>query len=502
MSRLLRNSLFSSADIVIMLALSLLATPVLIGHLGISLYGVFVFLNIFSIYGALSFFDLGMEGALMTHVARFEATGDHVKVGRALSIGVLYYGAIGLLLALVLYGGAGLLTARFTLAPPVRAQALAATYLVALNVLLQFLTTPFSAVLQGLHRFALVKSVNSALNFVQYMLLMSVAAWTQRIDLTFLCIVVLSAARLLVYLAAYLGIPGCGWQGCIDRAIFKALWSSSSALFINRLIGLVYNQVGKFLIWRYLPISNIAVYDVASRPGALVRVLSSMVYSAIIPEVARLKHLEDDGALRALYLRLVRYAYILVLPPIVVIAAHATRLLSVWLGPEFGQYDHLVWILMGAALFNPLPAVASTLVVGLDKVKATVWISVAGTAIHVALGFLLVEAMGVKGLLLAFFVAELVIALPYFVMMNRILAIPGADVLRPLARLGLLAAASGGLHMLLSTQNAPLPVWMLGTGALLLGHYAVQATSLLDRDERDAIFGRFRMMKQFAGSNK
>ena len=79
MKRLFWTTFASSVDTIILIALSLVATPVFISHFGEVGYGVFIFLNIFSIYGALSFFDLGMEGALMTHVASFEEQGEQER---------------------------------------------------------------------------------------------------------------------------------------------------------------------------------------------------------------------------------------------------------------------------------------------------------------------------------------------------------------------------------------------------------------------------------------
>lgn len=496
MKRLLTNTLFSSADSVILIALSLLVTPILIAQFGIAGYGVFVFLSIFSVFGALSFFDLGMEGALMTHVARFEADGAHDKIRDAMLIAVLYYGVIGLLLAFTLFGAAEWLITRFDPSEINRSQGLNAVHLVAINILFQFLCMPFIAVLQGLRRFAFTKGISSVLNIVQYLLIMAVAIWTQRIDAAFLVIATLTALRLVAYVLAYLQLPQYGFRAALDRSLFRMLWDSSSSLFLNRLIGLVYNQTGKFLIWWKLPIANMAVYDVINRPASLIRVLTSMIYSAIIPEVARLKQLDDTGSIKDLYVRLVRYAYILVLPPAVAITIHASRLLEFWVGSDFSSKGPLVGGLMLTAIISPPGAIASTLVVGLDMVGRTIWISLIGTLIYFSASIVLISDAGLFGIILGAFAAQVVMGGLYFVVMNRLLSIRSSELLRPISSIALLAGGIGCLHTTLAIAGVPAIWWLVIAGFLGFSHYLTQFAFLLDRQERNFMLGKFRFSRR------
>ena len=109
MNRLFNNTLFTTLDYGVMIALSLLATPILIEHFGVSGYGVFVFLSMFSFYGALSFFDFGMNGSIVTYVAKADAEGDRRTLHRLLSIGLSFYGIVGVCLSLCLFFSSGFL---------------------------------------------------------------------------------------------------------------------------------------------------------------------------------------------------------------------------------------------------------------------------------------------------------------------------------------------------------------------------------------------------------
>ena len=491
MNRFLKNSLFSTADIAIVLALSLIATPVLIAQLGVSLYGVFVFLSIFSVYGMLSFFDLGMEGALTTHVARLDSTAESGKINSILTIGILYYAAIGISIAVLIYLFEEFLIVRFELTTMVHEQVLSAIRYVALNVALQFVTTPIVAALQGMQKFVSTRSANSVLNIIQYTLLIFVAAPTKRIDYAFLLILAITSIRFLVYAMLYFNLSISRAKIVLTSSLFGNLWYSSSSLFINRLVGLFYNQTGKFLIWGQLPIANIAVFDVVNRPSNLVRVISSTVYSAVIPEASRLTHSGDLTALKNLYIKLVRFAYILVMPPIVAIFVNAPRILDTWIGHNFGQYGYLVQIVMIAAIFNPLAAVASTVVVGMDKVRQTVWISVAGTVINVVLGVILILHVGLYGLFISFLIAEIFISVLYFSAMNTILSIINREWYRHIFFTIILAVAVSGMHYVMFPSDLATPHWVVGTCLLVATHYVLQVFFLLGEDERKQIVNQF-----------
>jgi O-antigen/teichoic acid export membrane protein len=482
--RLFWNTLASSADTTILIVLSLLATPIFIKYFGPAGYGVFVFLNIFSIYGALSFFDLGMEGALMIHIAKYEINGEHDKIRNALFVSLIYYAIVGVVVAAGIFIASDWLSGRFDPSEVRRTEVVDAVYLVALNALFQFLTLPFVAVLQGLHLFTLTKGISAIINIAQYVLLIAIAVWTHRIDLAFLSVSILTAIRLAVFAIFCLKNIKYDNYKKNDPSIFMILWKTSNTLFVNRLIGLVYNQIGKILIWWKLPIVNMAIYDVVNRPVSLIRVIGGMVYSATIPEVARLKYLNDNENIKILYLKLIRYVYILVVPGIVAISVNASRLLEAWISPSFAQYAPMVHILMLAAFITPVAAVASTIVVGLDMVKQTLWISVLGTLVNVVLAVILVETMGVMGLMIGVLLSELLMAIPYLLVMKRILAHQSMDLIAPLISIVTLAFGMSIMHIVISYGTYSTVAWLFCVGALILAHYCFEIVFLLESSER------------------
>lgn len=488
-------------DAFALVCLSLLATPALIRSFGVDGYGVFVFLSIFSVYGLLSFLDLGMEGSLMNYVARYQAADDRDKLRSCLSISIGFYGTIGAVLATALYLLAGYIGSRFIDSTGVldRQMITAAVRIVAANVFLQFLALPLNAILQGMRRFVITKSVSTLIMIVQYALLILTAVYFRRIDYGFMAILVASALRLgaLSYIALIRLPHFRPLRLSIDREVVRSLTSYSGILFVSRIVGLIFNQMDKFLIWLFLAVARLAVYDVVVRPANLVRMLISIINSAVVPEAARLHQRHDIAGIKVLYIDLVRYAYLIVLPVVVVAWVHIDVLLTLWVGADFAEYGNLVRIMLAVYLIAPLPSMASTIVVGMELVRKTIWISVVASVINVALSLALLKSMGLAGLLTATLVAEVFMLFPYLSMMKHILGLGAAELIQPMTRIMALSAPFVASQLVLGVLPIRSPWLLLSCVAGLASlHAAVHVRYLLTDRERRYLLEKCGMRKR------
>ncbi len=500
MKRLFANTLVTSLDYFILVALNLLATPILITHFGVEGYGAFVFLSIFSIYGALSFFDLGMEGSLMNYVARFDVAGDRRKLQDTLSISVLYYAVIGCVLGIALYLSAGFVAARLlgdngTLN---RAPVLASIAYIAVTIFIQFLTIPFTATLQGMRRFTVSKGLNVVMNIMRYVLVIAAAVLYHRIDIAFLIILGLTLVRLAALVLIFL-IKTPYFRRMevrIDFSLLRTLVSYSSILLVSRLIGLIWNQIDKVLIWLYMAVANMTVYDVIARPATLLRLVMGILNSAIIPEVARLHEIDDIAAIRRLYIRLVRFAYLILLPILAVLFVYIDDLLRLWVGESFVPHAPLAMILLSTYLVLPIPSVASTVVVGLEKVRQTIWIPIVSTIINVALSIILLHVMGMAGLLVATLCSNMVSTPLYLIVIARFLGFTVRDIARPLSYIALPSAASFGLNLFVRHGVGGHHMLMGGlAAAIFLANCLINYRYLLSTGEKAFLMERLSAMR-------
>jgi len=496
MKRLFNNTVFSGVDAFVLVALNILATPVLIKNLGVAEYGVFVFLSIFSTYGLLSFFDLGMEGSLLNYVARFDAQGDRTSIQDSLTISLVYYGVIGLVLGLGLFLASGLITSRFADDAVTLnwESVMLATRIMAVNAFVQFLTLPLTAVLQGLRRFVVTKVLNSVLMVLQYAVLMLTALVYHRVDVALAVVLGVTLVRL-----ASLAVIVWWREGYFRPMRFRLRWnllktlfSYSSVLLISRIIGIIFNQMDKFLIWLYLAATHMTIYDVVVRPANLIRILITTVNSAIIPDVARLHAVNDIGAIRRLYINLVRYAYLAILPVLAVLYVHMESLLSLWVGEELGRNYALAWVILGAYLLSPVSAVASTMAVGLEIVKKVLWISIVASVINIVFSVILLQYLGLMGLLLGTLAAEVFMVGPYLARMMRTLEMKLGELVRPALVTFLPAVPVAAVQFLVHQRySGRVYIWLPCAAALALIHFALNYRLVLTAGERNFLSERF-----------
>lgn len=488
MKRLFNNTLISSFDYILLVALNLLATPILITYFGVDGYGAFVFLSIFSTHGALSFFDLGMEGALMNYVARFHADNDRRRLQDSLTVSLVFYGLLGIVIALAVFASGDFIVGRMLddKSALSRSFALQAMIYIAVNIFLQFLTLPFSAILQGMRRYIITKSISAIMNVLRYLLIIATAIWYGRIDVAFFIIAGLTLVRLAVFLYIFaFRLPEFRpLQIHFNPGLLRTLFRYSSVLFINRLIGLVHNQIDKLLIWLYLTVSSMTVYDVVSRPANLLRLVMTILNSAVIPEVARRHHLGEIDAIAKLYINMVRYAYLAILPFLAVLFTYMSDLLGLWVGEQFTDSASLALILLAVHLVLPIPSIASTVVVGLEKVRQTIWIPITSTVINIVLSLVLLKLMGLAGLLIGTLCADTFGVIPYTAAMKRFLRLNLRQLVRPLVPIGLSSLVFLAFHTGLLRLFEHQLLIIIGATATFILHIAFNYRYLLSEEER------------------
>ncbi len=472
MKRLVTNTTASAADFAILATLNVVATPLLLDALGTAGYGVFVFLSIFSIFAALAVLDLGMEGSVMTEVARAEGEGRVGDVQRITAAAIVVYACLGIVVGGVLLFLGNLIVSHIDLPAALNAgdSLIRAIHLVALNVTLQFLCLPFMAVTKGLGRFVIAKGINATGNVIQYAVVLISALIWHRVDIAFAVIAVTTFLRLVGYVTAFRVRFADYWplSWRLDRTTLKILLSYSSLLFVSRIIGLIFRYLDKVLIYLLLPITRLAAFEVVLRPALLVRAVISVLVSALIPEAARLKAAGERGELRLIYLRLIRIAFLLTMPVVVGLAVHHQAIIIAWVGDRFIDDTWLLVPLVIAAALNPFGAVGSTMAVGLHLVRQTIWISIAGTVVNLAVSLALVQAYGLAGLIVGTLVAELVMVVPYTRFFQRYLSISGRELTLLVGRVVVAGVVGVGLHLG--------PLYLLQDWLLLAG--GVTAASL------------------------
>ena len=501
MKRLFDNTSFSFIDYIVLVGLNLVATPFLIDNFGVEGYGAYIFLNIFSIYGALAVFDLGMEGSLMNFVARFQAAGEKRNIQSAVTASFVYYAIIGAIVAALIYFGSDLLASRMLgqNSSLDRTMLHNAISLVALNAFVQFLVLPLTATLQGMRRFVITKGLSAAVNTVRYSMLIVAAVVYHRIDIGFAFVLAVTVVRLAVVgHILFRWMPEMsGWRPRFEWGMFRRLFSYSSLLFVNRLVGLIHNESPKGFIWYFLTVATMAVYDVIARPAMLLRTVLGVAVSALVPEVARLHQKNDTAGIAGVYVNLVRYSYMFLCPLLAVMFVYIDDFINVWVGEQFVAQARLGLILLAGFLIVPISAVTNTMVVGLEQVRRTIWIPIGGTIVGLSVSISLVQAWGLPGVLVGTLAYQLFTIYPYARFMKRFLDLDNSLLFKPLVPVFGVAILFAAVNLAFKTVLADRSLALVGIAIVTsLGNYLVTLRCLLRPEERRFLIERWRDIRK------
>lgn len=186
--RLALNSVLSGASWILPIALTIVATPILISRLGADQYGIYALIAGFLSYS----FAVGIGRAAVKFTAEFKAAGRDDAVTEAISTSVLYAAAIGTTAAMVFVFATPFVVRSVLLIPErYAAMAAAAFYIASMGLVFALVSNVFQSVLQGLNRFG------------SFFLISNILA------------VVLPAGNIVVVLLGY-GVPQLqAWNGIV-----------------------------------------------------------------------------------------------------------------------------------------------------------------------------------------------------------------------------------------------------------------------------------------------
>ena len=244
------------------------------------------------------------------------------------------------------------------------------------------------------------------------------------------------------------------------------------------------------------------VYDVIARPAMLLRTILGVVVSALVPEVARLHQKGDTQGIVRLYINLVRYSYMFLLPLLAILFVHIDDLIRLWVGEQFVPQAGLALILLAGYFVVPVSAVANTMVVGLEQVRQTIWIPITGTVLNIVLSVVLVQSWGLSGLLIGTVVSQVFTFYPYARFMHRFLGFQVSMFIRPILPVFLVAGVSYAVNLLakivLTGQTLPL---MAVAAVTISANFYFCGRYLLTREERTFLADRLRDIRAKMSSN-
>lgn len=395
---LARNTIASWLSYAVTGACALVLTPLIIKGVGASGYGVWILLV--QLTGYAGILDLGVQPAVVKHVAHSRAIGDREGLRTLLSTAVALHSAIAVIVLALLLGLSFFLRDWFDLGGVSFDEARTVLALVAVSVALGFPASVFSAALKGYLRFDLVSGLVITAQLVRAAgVLLILATGGGLVGLAWASVA--SSAVGLVGGAFFLYRESSGIRlrpAAVSSPALKKLFVYGLYCFLASLGWFLAYASGALIIGATLTASDIAQYGLATSLLAIVSGLVVAFSQSLMPIASEYEATGRLELIQKAYLIGTRVSLLIVLPLAMVLVLVGATVLSVWVGPELADGSgRLLRLLAIATIISTAngPAIQVALGIGLQRRAAVISIS-EGIA-SVALCYVLAVKVGVMG---------------------------------------------------------------------------------------------------------
>ena len=468
--KIVRNSAFNILRGAIALPIALIITPFVLTHVGIRDFGIWSVLYV--LVQSASLFDFGLSGSIVRFVADLSEKQDSCQLNRVLNTALSAYAFLGLIIFLGLW-----LCRKLIVVSLFKAEAWDEQKLVWLLILagaalvVQLLSSVFTALLQGLQRMDLA-SLISVLTFTLHFCLV-VCALKFGFGITML--VAIQGLTVAVGLAASIAaskraLPSLRWSPTlISFDTLKTLTPLSLAVQCLSIQTLVFFQFDKFALSAFLGPAFAGYYDIAARPLTSLRNLPLTIVQPVVPAVSELQARQDQSLVREVFLHTNKYVLLTAAPVFMLLIFLPSRLLSLWFGnhvlPNPSGVALTLQLLAATYLVNLMGGTITCVALGLGHYVCLFRYAVIGAVLHIALTLLFLTRLGYVGAPLAALIATTISVFYYCVAFSRATGIPTSPILklalRPVGVSGLLGVLAFTLTTKVPLLNTPLPLVLL-----------------------------------------
>lgn len=412
-NRIIKNTIINMLATFAGYLLSFILVPFIIRHIGGEAYGVWTLAGIFSISGWFSLLDLGMQGSAVKYIAEYYARRDYENLNKLINSVLFLFIIIGVFLAVLLF----LFTKYYIfMVFNIPTQYLRVTrvifYLMAFNLVVQFPGLLFSAVLEGIQRYDILRIVNVIINIVGATLIVIFLSIGYGLLMLTMLTIITTLLNILFYVYFIArAMPFLRFDmKSFDLAMFKRLFGLSWTLIVSRLVGLIFNNTDKIVIGILLTMSLMTSYDIVNKIHVTLLGIMAFFNSAIVPAASELSASNNNDSLQKLFMRGTKYAIGITLPITVSVIIMAKPLIIGWVGLKYGNVSPLLQLYLLHIFLTVTTGIGSTMLVGMNQLKPALRISFTAAIINLLFSVAFAKIIGlyalIGGTVLAYFIAQ------------------------------------------------------------------------------------------------
>ncbi len=489
-TRVIRNTVINSASGAINASLALVLTPFFLHQLGKEQYGVWLIALVFTLTQGFGLADLGLRQTGVRFIAGARGRNESHRINEAVSSLLLLFTTLSVAFGLLLAVLAPWLVGAFGVDDSLRHAATLTLLLVAAQLPIDMVASAFQAVTEGYERYGLVR-----IALVGARLLWAIGAIiVVLLDFGVVAIGIVSVGTAVLALAFSVGAARRSYPDLrpaiahISRAMLRDLATFGASFTLLRVAGVVFRQMDKIIIASVLGAAIVADYDIPYKVHAIAALVLSLPASALMPAAANLRSQHDEARLKELYLRGTRMAVGFGTPVTIAALVFTEPIIRSWVGDEFTYLTGPTRVFMIYPLLVAFHNVASSMLLGIGRMRELVTLGVATTIVNLIISLVLVQKHGLLGVIWGTQIGYAIVWLPYLLISFRTFGVSVSSWWQQVLRPNLLGPViqvviSGGVLALIGNAAPRLIVGMalllsMGTGWVVFGFTGLPSAEL------------------------
>jgi O-antigen/teichoic acid export membrane protein len=414
-SRMVRNVFSNWSGYIVSIFITFFLSPYVVHHLGTAAYGVWVLLV--SLTGYLGLLDLGVRGAVTRYIAKFFSESKHEDASRIVSSAMGIFMCAGMVATIIAMLISVFALSHFRIAPEYMGAARIVIPLAGATVASSLIGGVFGGVLAGVQRFDLLNIVEVTSSGVRALVI--VAFLHQGYGIIALACIQFSFSLLnaLVYFCLRMKLYPqlrLSW-GYIGREHLGLIFSFSVYSFLLQIFASLILYSDAVVIAVYLPVAMVTYFAIAGNLITYARAVVGGISQTMTPLASSLEANGDLNSVRKVLLDGARYGTALLLPICITFMLRGKTFIDLWMGTQYGTLSgHVLWVLALTGIFSAAITIAWGVIMGLNRHKALVPISLIEAFCNLTLSIVLVKKMGIVGVAWGTTVPNLVVCLTFW----------------------------------------------------------------------------------------
>jgi len=208
-----------------------------------------------------------------------------------------------------------------------------------------------------------------------------------------------------------------------SRPILNLLWPFAKASFFSTLMYILYFELDKIYIARFISAEQLAFYVIGATLMIALRAFGSIMSSQYFPKYSYYYINNDDRGMRNFYLSHLSVVAPFVFIPVIVCLMLMPQFIMAWVGEKFIPSILVAQILVGAFFFAPLIDASSFIITAKVKLKAMYVSAIVAAVIFWFIVLLFTDRYGIISVASAKLIASLLSGLFYIVLAHTLIKV-------------------------------------------------------------------------------